>query len=194
MLFRIFADKIKSMKYFILLFAFGMTTSFTPTSADEVKGTMNAIVDGKPFVLADGQLMRGILVNKDGSMDGRTPPRTVIMATFSGPVYKNSDGKDFTENIEVEIVFENKSSYTPGYFSLSLANQSISYFMINEQSKLNVTQLSWSADKKSFRLFADFDCKMRSFGFPNDKKKDVSLKGKLSNIRVTVPSWIAAKL
>lgn len=182
------------MKYFILCLFLGMTTSFTSGNENEVKGTMNATVDGKPFALADDQLMRGILVNKDGSMDGRTPPRTVIMANFTGPVYKSSDGKDFTENIEIEIVFENKSAYTPGYFNLSLASQSTSYFMINEQSKLNVTQISWSADKKSFRLFADYDCKMRSFGFPNDKKKDVSLKGKLSNIRVTVPSWIASKL
>ncbi|MBL0308221.1 MAG: hypothetical protein IPP77_00525 [Bacteroidetes bacterium] len=94
----------------------------------------------------------------------------------------------------MEIEFENKGAYTPAYFSISLGNQSTSYFIVNEQSKMNVSNISWSSDKKSLRLFADFNCTLRSFGFPHDHKKDVNLKGKLSNIRVTVPSWIAAKL
>lgn len=78
--------KFKSMTVFTLVFLMRLFTAFAPEQ--EVKGTLNATVDGRPFALAEGQMMRGVLVNKEGSMDGRTPARTVISVNFTGATYK----------------------------------------------------------------------------------------------------------
>ncbi len=155
------------------------------------KGTFSATVDGKSFQLKPEDLMRGILVNKAGSMDGRTAAHTVINVTFNGPSYERKDGKAFNETVQFELNYEDQKLGEPSLYSVALQYASTDYSMIKEQSKVHITQLNWEPDHKHFRLAADFDCKMRSWGYPNDGKKDVSLKGRMNNIRITVPSWIA---
>ncbi|MBL0308220.1 MAG: hypothetical protein IPP77_00520 [Bacteroidetes bacterium] len=77
------------MKWILLLAIYVFNSSWISPGTDEAKGTLSATVEGRAFALADGQLMRGVLVKKDGSMDGRTPPRTIINANFTGPTYNN---------------------------------------------------------------------------------------------------------
>jgi len=157
------------------------------------KGSFYATVDGKMFKLRDDQLFRGILVSKSASMDGRTPSRTVISANFNGATYDKPDKTPFNESVSFEMSYEDSKTGAPDIFSFALQYNSTDYSMVKESSKVKITQFAWEPDHKHFRLSADFDCQMRSWGYPSDNKKDVNLKGHMTNIRITVPSWIAAK-
>ena len=157
------------------------------------KGSFYATVDGKMFKVREDQLFRGILVKKSASMDGRTPARTVISTTFNGATYDKPDKSPFSESVAVEMSYEDSRTGEPENYSLALQYTATDYSMIKEQSKVKITQFVWEADHKHFHLSADFDCKMRSWGYPTDNKKDVNLKGHMTNIRITVPSWIAPK-
>lgn len=156
-------------------------------------GAFVASINGKSFKLRDDQLFRGLLVTKSPSMDGRTPARTVINTTFNGPSYTTNAGHEFNENISVEIDYHADQTGPCQAFAFAMQYESTNYYMLRESSKLNITQFAWEEDKKHFRLSADFDCKMRSWGYPGDGQADVSLKGKMANVRITVPSWLAQK-
>ena len=67
------------------------------------KGSFFATVDGRMFKLRDDQLYRGILERKSASMDGRTPPRTVINVAFNGATYDKPDKTSFSESIAFEM-------------------------------------------------------------------------------------------
>jgi hypothetical protein len=164
--------------------------SFTPAEEEQGKGTFTASVDGKPFQLREDQLCRGVLVSKPGTMDGRTPARTVISINFNGASVEKTP---FDESMQFEILYEEEKTGEPGTYTIALKYQSADYSIIKEQSKLKITQFIWEADHKHFKLSSEFDCKMRSWGYPSDGKKDVSLKGRMSNVRITVPSWITPK-
>jgi hypothetical protein len=160
--------------------------------ADET-ATFSATLDGKVYQLKQDQLYRGVVINKTGSMDGRTPTRTLISTTFNGPSYDAAEGRLFNENIQFEILYEADKTGEPGFYSIGMQYESGNYYNIKEQSKLTITKFEWENDKKHFNLSADFNCKLRSWGAPADGKKDVTLKGKMTNIRITVPSWVTAK-
>lgn len=156
-------------------------------------GSFSATVDGKPFVLREDQLFRGLLLNKSASMDGRTPARTVINTSLNGTSYNLADGRVFNDLVQFEIGYEGEKLGEPTFYAVALQFNSTNYFMFHEDSKLNITHFVWETDKKHFIMTAEFSCKMRSFGYPGDGKKDVSFKGKMTDIRITVPSWIAQK-
>jgi hypothetical protein len=180
------------MKLTTAIFFLFICLSLTSFQQDD-KGTFSATVDGKVFQLREDQLFRGLVMNKPGSMDGREPAKTVISTTFNGPSYDMSKDRLFNETIQLEINYEaDKTGEAAGY-AAAMQYESGNYYSIKEQSKMNITQFEWESDKKHFRISADFNCKLRSWGAPADGKKDIALKGKMSNIRVTVPSWITAK-
>ena len=154
------------------------------------KGTVYATIDGKMFKLQEGQLIRGMLVKKGGTMDGRTPARTVISTTVNGPSYDKADKTPFTESISIEMSYADSKLGEPEKISVALQYNSTDYSLVKDKSKVKITAFTWDDDHKHFRISADFDCTMRSWGYPGDNKKDVSLKGHLTNIRVTVPSWV----
>ena len=182
------------MKGKLLLLLLIITSWSFRQSADtgKDKGSFSASIDGSTFA-GDNKLLRGILINKEASMDGRSPARTVISTNFKGPVYTGKDGRPFTESVEFEIGYKDQKVGASSNYEIVLQYQSTSYYMLKDQSKLNITQINWDADKKHFWLSATFDCKMRSMAYPTDGKKDVNLKGTMTDIRITVPSWIAAK-
>ncbi len=158
--------------------------------ASKDKGSFFATVDGKMFKLRDGELFRGILISKSASMDGRTPARTVISTTFNGLTYDKSDKTPFNESVSFEMSYEDSKTGEPTTYSSALQFTSTDYSMVKEKSKIKITQFTWETDHKHFRMSADFDCTMRSWGYPADNKKDVNLKGHMTNIRITVPSWV----
>ncbi len=157
------------------------------------KGSFYATVDGKMFKVREDQLFRGILVSKSASMDGRTPSRTVISTTFNGPTYDKPDKSPFSESVAFEMSYEDSKTGPPALFSVALQFNSTDYSMVKDVSKIKITDFVWEPDHKHFHLSADFDCQMRSWGYPSDNKKDVNLKGHMTNIRITVPSWIGNK-
>jgi hypothetical protein len=182
------------MKLFnVLLLSILIITCSFKQEDGTYKGSFIATIDGKPFQVQEDQLFRGLLTNKKASMDGKIPARTVISTVFNGPSYNLSEEKLFTENIQFEIAYEADKLGQPSYYALALQHASSKYYLLREQSKLTIIQFEWESDKKHFRLSADFDCKMRSWDHPQDGKKDIHLKGKITDIRITVPSWLTTK-
>lgn len=186
---------MKPLKAFLLLLAFTVTSFVHHRLEDEDKdkGSFFATVDGKVFQLREDQLFRGLLINKPGSMDGTTPARTVISVNFNGNSYDLNGGKIFSESVSVEIVYKGESLGAQENYALALQYASTNYYMLKEQMNLSINEFTWESDKKHFRLSAEFNCKMRSWGYPSDGKKDVTLKGRMNNIRITVPSWLVQK-
>ncbi|MES2620305.1 MAG: hypothetical protein V4615_05580 [Bacteroidota bacterium] len=183
---------MKPLKLLLLITVFTATCSFRQGDS-ELKGSFFATLDGKPFLIQEDQLFRGLLMNKSATVGGKPQSRTVISTTINGQSYDITPDKLFTESLQFEINYENEKTGVPSYYAAALQFQSAKYYLLKEQSKLTITQFNWENDKKYFRISADFDCKMRSWGYPNDGIKDVNLKGSFSNLRITVPSWLATK-
>lgn len=184
---------MKSLTVIHLILACLLFTSFKGYEEEKNPGAFYATIDGKMFKLREDQLFRGLLMTKSASMDGRTPSKTVISTTFNGSSYDNADGRLFSELAQFEIGYDGEKLGAPSGYAIALQFDATNYFMLTEGSQLEITKFEWESDKKHFNLSAEFNCKLRSFGYPNDGKKDVVFKGRMSDIRITVPSWIAHK-
>ena len=173
-----------------------LSCSFTGIESErnDNKGSFSATINGKPFKLSDDQILKGTMTSKAGSLDGRSTSHNVITFNFQGASYTKKDGHSFTESVQLEMNFIDGKTPEASLASIGLQFESNDYSMIKEECKLNVTQISWEPDHHHMLITGDFDCKMRSWGYPFDGKSDASLKGHLTNIRVAVPSWIVAKL
>lgn len=171
------------------LFVLWILTSFQETKSPSFSATIN----GKNFELSTGQLFRGIVAKKSGTLDGRVPTRTVITAAFKGPSYDMAEGRFFNENIVFNINYQPDITGEPEMFDATMQYESGNYYSIDGQSKFTITGFEWDSDKKYFWLSATFNCKLRSSGAPADGKKDITVIGQMKNIRITVPSWAMAK-
>lgn len=180
----------RSTRVILLLFAF---TCISFTDGEHSSSFIYATIDGKAFQFRDDQLYRGVVTNKNGSLDGRAPSRTVITTTFNGLSYNAAEGRLFNEAVQFELGYEPEVTGDLKYYGVAVQYLSANYFMLKDYSKLRVTAFEWESDKKHFLISAEYDCKMRSWGYPTDGKEDVNLKGKFTNIRITVPSWLNAK-
>lgn len=187
---------MKRLYALLLIGCFVIGASFkVQDDDDKYKPAFTATLDGNTFQLQPEQLFRGLLVDKAASIDGKIPARTVINSTFAGPSYTGADSRQFTEGIQFEMKYDGNSKAGPvSDYSVSVQYQNATYYPLKDQSKITITALVWEYDKKHFILCADFNCKMRSMAYPNDGKKDIVLKGKMTNIRITVPSWLATKI
>lgn len=176
----------------LLLLLFSIPFVSFQFEEEKNRGSFIATIDNKPFKVREDQLYRGLVMAKAGSMDGKSPARNVVSTTFNGSNYNLKDGRSFSENVWIEIdythPFEQGSTHL---FSVSSQFDGTNYFMLNEQNTINVTEIAWGTDKKYFLLSAEIKSKMRSMGYPADGKRDVILQGKMTNIRITVPSWLA---
>lgn len=186
------------MRVFTLLVLFVISVTASSYSKRDTEstwqGTLIATVNGQAFRIRNDQPYAGILLTKGGSMDGRIPPRTVINSTFYGPSYSLSDNRTFDENIAIEIQYDCDKKCTGNLFVFALQFDSTNYYMVREQSNLKVIQFVCESDKRHFRLSADFDCVMRSWGYPADNKPDIQLQGSLINLRITIPGWFASRI
>lgn len=156
-------------------------------------GMMMASINGKPFTLRQDQLVNGMLLTKSGSMDGRIPTRTVITTTFYGSSY-TFNNTTFDENISLELQYDCDKKCTGNLFAFSLQYDSTNYYMVREQSQLTISHFACEADKRHFRLSGEFTCSMRSWGYPTYNKPDITLKGRLINLRITIPGWFASRI
>lgn len=186
----LFRQSGKTTLALLLFFTFA---SFSFVDDQNNNSLFHATIDAKPFQLRDDQLYRGLVSNKNGSLDGRVPSRTVITTTFNGLSYNVDEGRLFNEAIQFELGYEPEVTGDLKYYGVAMQYLSANYFILKDNSKLKVTSFQWESDKKHFLISAEYECKMRSWGYPTDGKQDVMLKGKFSNIRVTLPSWLNIK-
>ena len=160
----------------------------------EVKPAFTASVDGTPFTFRKDWALSSNLVYQQPSLDGARPQRTIINIMLDGESYAATDGNWFNESIQFEICYTGQMPDSNSICSLALQHNSTVYSFIKGMGGLKITSFAWSSDHRSFTLSADYDFTMRSWGYPNNGKKDVKLTGHLENISVTVPGWLLAKM
>ena len=127
------------------------------------------------------------------SLDGRIPAKTVISLILDGKSYTGTDGSTFNETVALELTFADPMLPDTKLSSASLLRNSTVYAMVKgESSNITITDFVWSSDHKSFNFSVDFDCVMRCWAHATTGQADVTLKGEMSKIRVTVPGWMTA--
>jgi len=158
-------------------------------------GYFFAIIDGKMFELRDEDKYRAELVNRTGALNQTkgTLSRVDNTLTFFGPDFIDSTGKTYTESIEFSYNFEDGAIGEPKDLKIEVSYDKNNYYQLDKQTKFRVSKIDWNEDRRSFLLSADFDCKMRQWGFPAESQPVVRVKGRMVNIHVTVPPWIQIK-
>jgi hypothetical protein len=174
-------------------------TSFIKMEDEEThyknNGYFFAILDGKMFELRDEDKYRAELINRTGmiNQNSSSSSRVDNSLTFFGPDFTDSLGKVFTESIEFSYNFDDGSIGEPKDLKIEVKFDRNSYYQMDKLAKFRVTKIDWNEDRRSFFLSADFDCKMRQWGFPAESQPIIRVKGRMVNIHVTVPPWIQVK-
>lgn len=151
-----------------------------------------ASVDGETFKFRDYVPLNAMLMNHAASMDGRSAETKKIYITLSGTTYNPDSGKFFDQAIQLELNYDSHNPEHPKLSNVYLHYKSCTYALLADEDLLHITRFLWEPDHKSFRIWADFECPLRSWAYPNDGRKDVHLDGALSNILVRIPPWMMA--
>lgn len=191
----------KGIALFFLLGVVLLSGSFTSKPEDDSghyknTGYFFAILNGTMFEMRDDDKYRAELVNKTGTLTGTTSANLSRVATsliFYGNDFDLGNGKYFNENIEFEYSFNDGVLGEPKDLKIEIHYDKHDYFHEPNQTRFRVTKIDWSADRRTFLLTADFDCKMRRWGFPKESQPVVRLKGRMVNVEVTVPAWVKIK-
>ena len=176
------------------------SSSFTKLPDDDNghyknNGYFFAILNGNMFEMRDDDKYRAELINKTGTMSNSSSglSRVANSLIFYGNEFKDEKGKLFDENIDFEYTFDEGSLGEPKDLKIEIHYDMHDYYQIPELTKFVVKNITWSEDRREFIMSADFDCRMRRWGFPAESQPVVRLKGRMVNINVTAPAWIKIK-
>ena len=151
-----------------------------------------ASVDNEVFEIRNYSPFVANVIVQPSSLDGRAPAKTVISLILDGKSYTGKDGSAFNETVQLELTFAGPMLPDTKLSSASLLHNSTVYAMVKgDSSNIIIKDFIWSSDR-SFTFSVNFDCIMRCWEHASTGKKDVTLKGEMSKIQVTVPGWITA--
>ena len=119
--------------------------------------------------------------------------RVANTISFYGIDLRGADGTIFNEGLSFEYTFSDGALGEPGNQRIILDYNNEKYYNVERETKLRITKIEWSSDRRYFVMNADFECKMRRWGMPAQAQPTLKLKGKMEGINVTVPSWIVIK-
>lgn len=167
------------------------------TSVNQFKndGFLVALVDGKPFAIREENKYTAQLANKTYDIYARDPKLTRVANTISfyGNDFKDEDENLFNESIGFEYTFNEGALGEANGMKIVMDYNNQKFYNVSTETKIKITKIEWSADRRNFVMNADFDCKMRKWGVPVEKQPVLKLKGKMENITVSVPSWVVIK-
>ncbi len=157
-------------------------------------GSISATINGQTFQLRETGFYRAMLVTKinASAASGRQLSRTAASLIFYG-VDTAEAGRSFSESITIEYTF----SPSPGEgadVSFDMSYNFGEYYVMPERNYFKASKIEWSADKTYFVLSGKFECLMHRRGYSADLQPAVRVKGEVSDIKVSVPPWIASKL
>jgi len=201
--------KFKAMKRFLTLFfllaIITAGSSFKLTRHAHVEqfkndGYLMASIDGKTFQAREENKYTAELMNKSAesntllaSGNGGKLTRVATMVNFYGSDFKDDDDNTFTESLGFEYTFNEGSLGQAADQKIILSYNNQRFTSIPSETKITVNKIEWSSDRRSFTLSADFDTKMKSWGSPAQASQTLSVKGKMEDIVISVPSWIILK-
>lgn len=182
-----------------LLSIFLLTTSLKNEGNDERysnSGYFMAIVGSNLFELRDNNKYRADMRTKSASLNNQTTEfsRSTTALIFYGNNFTDSLGNSFDETVSIEYSLDNDELGEVNDLKIELNYDQHNYYHLPDKTIFKVTQVDWSADHKNCLVTADFDCRLRRWGFPANEQPIIRLKGKMVAINVTVPPWISAKL
>lgn len=153
------------------------------------------VVEGKSFELRDTDKYHAELLYKTASMNGGNSLKKQVDAsiTFYGNELKDEKDRAFGEKLEIEYAFNEGTLGEVSDLKVELKQNLNGYYQLPEESKVNITRLTWSSDRRSCVMSADIDCTLRKWGYPSESQPTVKLKGKMDNITVAVPAYIVVK-
>lgn len=188
----------KAFNRLLVVICILLSSAFKPPQEDAYfknDGALVAVIDGRNFEIRDKDRYHAELIYKTASINkGNNIIRHVAVSlNFFGNTIKDEKGNDFKENVEFEYAFNEGALGESKNMKVELHYDRKGYYLLPDESKLNVTKVQWSADRRSFVMNADFDCLMRKWGYPAYNQPTMRLKGKMENIEVTVPAWINIK-
>ena len=152
-----------------------------------------ASVDNEIFEIRNYSPFVANVIAEPSSLDGRAPAKTVVNLILDGKSYTGKDGMAFDETVQLELSFADLMLPDTKLSSASLLHNSTVYAMVKgKSSNITISDITWSDDHRSFTFSVNFDCVMRCWEHASAGKKDVTLKGEMSKIQVTVPGWTTA--
>lgn len=163
-------------------------------------GYLMAVIDGRTFEAREDNKYTAELMNKSvesgsllASSNSGKLTRVATMVNFYGSDYKDDDNNTFTESLGFEYTFNEGATGDVADRKIILSYNNQKFISIPSETKINVSKVEWSSDKRSFTISADFDTKMKSWGSPAQASQTLRVKGKMEDIVISVPSWIMLK-
>ncbi len=135
-------------------------------------GYVMAVIDGKVFEMREENKYTAELKNKSagnplfGETTGSKISRVASVVNVFGGDFQDADGNIFNESIGFEYTFNNGALGEGADKSITLNYSNQKFYSIPADSKIKVTRIDWSADRRSFVMDADFDCKLRKWACP----------------------------
>lgn len=150
-----------------------------------------ASINGQALITSQHEA-QSMLITQSGSMDGRIKPRTVLSSTLQGLPY-TVNNREVTDNITLEMAYSGPATSSCKDYNVYMQYRETNYYMVRDSCRFNVLNFSWQPEKQCFSISIQFDCLMRSWGYPLDGSGDIHLSGQITNLQVQVPSWLAKK-
>ena len=189
-------------KFFTLLFLFSIVfISGSFKSGDEEQthyknsGYFFAILNGNMFEMRDEDKYRAELVNKTKDINNNKSSELNRIATsliFYGNNFRDDNKKLFDEKVEFEYSFAEGELGEPKDLKIEVNYDKHTYYQ-EPNARFRITKFDWSKDRSMYMMSADFDCKMRRWGFPIESQPVVRMKGRMVNVLVSVGAWVKIK-
>ena len=152
----------------------------------------SAFIDNQNFPLQGFRTVTATVAESSPG-DGSGAARSVVSITIAGNAGATNKQDLSNEVISLELVLLEPIEPEPAACNVTLHHLSKAYSILKgDGNSVEITDFIWSMDRKSFTLSLNFNCTMRSLGFPADGMKDVNLKGKLVRVHVAEPSSVSA--
>ena len=134
-------------------------------------------IDGYPF---DARMQNNYNVHL--SSDAKT-----ANLSFIGNDVRDKKGNHNAQRIDVQYAFNGSTGEVVADKVVFEFNKQ-KFYNIAGNTKVNVTKMEWSADKKSFVMSAEFTCRVKKSSVTDDILPELNIVGKIDNVTVEVPA------
>ncbi len=194
--------RLSALILLVSIFVAGSSFSLKHAHTEQFKndGYFMASIDGKTFSAREDNKYTAELMNKSlerGTLiqpaAGTKLTRVATTINFYGADMRDDDDNTFTESVGLEYTFNEGSTGEAVDQKVILNYNNQRFTSIPAETKIHVSKIQWSSDKRTFTMSGDFDAKMLTWGAPGQPKQTLRVKGKMEDVVVSVPSWIMLK-
>ena len=194
--------RISTLLLLVSLIVAGSSFKLKRTRSEQFKndGYFTAVIDGKVFDARDDNKYTASLLNKSADRNTLIQPatggkltRVATAINFYGSDLRDDDNNTFTESVGLEYTFAEGTTGDVADQKVILSYNNQRFTSIPAETKIRISKIQWSPDRRNFTISGDFDAKMLTWGAPGQAKQTLRVKGKMEDIVVSVPAWIMLK-